>query len=252
MRDVSYTEWRVAPAMQSAVACVWVAQLGAQGERHVQRVIPDGCIDLLFSEGELTIAGPDTCSVEVDAVPNRTIVGLRFRAGQAPAVLGIPASELLDQRVEASEVLGHARLPALLDALRAAQTARTAAAHLEHAVSGWLREQLPADALVARAIRELQAPGADCSVAALARELGVSERQLRRRFVHSVGYGPKLLERILRLRRFIAAAACARAKSLAGLALAAGYADQPHLTRECRELTSLTPTQLLGYPVTAD
>ena len=86
----------------------------------------------------------------------------------------------------------------------------------------------------------------------MARELGVSERQLRRRFVHSVGYGPKLLERILRLRRFIAAAACARTKSLTGLALAAGYADQSHLTRECRELTSLTPTQLLGYPVTAD
>jgi AraC-like DNA-binding protein len=123
---------------------------------------------------------------------------------------------------------------------------------LEQAVTGWLGDALPSDILVARAISELKAPCADWSVASLAAELGVSERQLRRRFLHAVGYGPKLLERVLRLRRFIQAAACLRANSLAALAADAGYADQPHLTRECRDLTALTPAQLLGYPVTAD
>jgi AraC-like DNA-binding protein len=33
---------------------------------------------------------------------------------------------------------------------------------------------------------------------------------------------------------------------VAGLAIDAGYADQAHLTRECRRLTGLTPRELLG------
>jgi AraC-like DNA-binding protein len=37
---------------------------------------------------------------------------------------------------------------------------------------------------------------------------------------------------------------------LAALAALAGYADQPHLTRECRTLTGCTPAALAGYPVT--
>ncbi len=238
----------MAPALRKHVACVWGAQLGAAGERHVERVIPDGCIDLLFCEGELLIAGPDTQSVELAAVENRCFVGVRFRAGVAPAAFEVPASALLDQRLPARDVLG-ARAARLNDELVAAPSARAAAALLEAAAAQWLCESAP-DALVSAAIRALGAPRADWTVATLADALGVSERQLRRRFVDAVGYGPKLLERVLRLRRFIAAAATGP-RALAALAQEAGYADQPHLTRECRELAGSTPAQLLGYPLTA-
>jgi len=246
----SYAEWAVAPALDESVACVWAAQIGADGDRHVQRVIPDGCIDLVFCEGELIIAGPDTESVELEVVPNRSYVGLRFRPGRAPAFLRVPASELLDQRIAAAEVLG-ARATALSDSLASASSLRVAAAVLEKTVTSWLHDAQPSDALVARACVELQTPRADWSVSTLAAQLGVSERQLRRRFQHAVGYGPKLFERVSRLRRFIHAASSPHPGGLAALAAEAGYADQPHLTRECRELTALTPAQLLGYPVTA-
>jgi len=248
-RAPSYEEWRVSPALREPVACVWAARLGAHGERHVQRIIPDGCIDLLFTEGRLIIAGPDTESVELEMAANRSFVGLRFRAGEAPAVLGVPASELLDLRIDACEVLG-ARTSALRDALASARAPRAATALLEQAVSRWFQQAAPRDELVARAIVAVKAPRADWSVRTLAASLGVSERQLRRRFLDAVGYGPKFLERVLRLRRFIQAASL-RKRSLAALAAEAGYADQPHLTRECRQLTTLTPAQLLGYPVTA-
>jgi len=130
---------------------------------------------------------------------------------------------------------------------------RQAAALLERTAGTWLREAPngAADALVRRAVQELEAPRRDWTLTTLAAKLGVSERQLRRRFVSAVGYEPKLLERVLRLRRFIRTASGPRSPGLATLALEAGYADQPHLSRECRELTGVTPVQLLGYPVTA-
>lgn len=247
-RGAWYEEWNVAPALRKHVACVWAAQLGAAGERHVERVIPDGCIDVLFTEGELTIAGPDTESVELPALENRSFVGVRFRAGVGSAALNVSASALADQRIPARDVLG-ASVSRLSDQLAAAASARDAGRRLEAAAATWLRARAP-DALVAGAVSALRAPGADWTVRSLADVLGVGERQLRRRFVAAVGYGPKTLERILRLRRFIASARAA-GTGLAALALDAGYADQSHLTRECRELAGCTPTQLLGYPVTA-
>jgi transcriptional regulator GlxA family with amidase domain len=69
---------------------------------------------------------------------------------------------------------------------------------------------------------------------------------LRRRFHDAVGYGPKTLQRVLRLRRFLALAEATAAPDLARAAAEAGYADQAHLTNECGELAGLTPAALLA------
>ena len=99
---------------------------------------------------------------------------------------------------------------------------------------------MPADPAVAAAVARLADPGA--RVEALAGELGLSERQLRRRFQAAAGYGPKTLQRVLRFRRFLAGPR----DDLARAALEAGYADQPHLTREVARLAGTTPAQALS------
>ena len=98
----------------------------------------------------------------------------------------------------------------------------------------------PADGAVAEAVRRLDRPRA--RVETLADDLGLSERQLRRRFHAAAGYGPKTLARVLRFRRFLMAAD----SDLARAALDAGYADQSHLTRECTRLAGRPPAALLA------
>jgi len=78
--------------------------------------------------------------------------------------------------------------------------------------------------------------------------LGMSERTLRRRSLEAFGYGPKTLHRILRFQRFLRMArSTSSGKSLAQLAMDAGYADQSHLSREARELAGMTPATVLGH-----
>ena len=83
-------------------------------------------------------------------------------------------------------------------------------------------------------------------VSAASREVSLTERHLRRRFHDAVGYGPQTLQRVLRLRRFLALAESGASAELARVAAEAGYADQPHLTRECAELAGLPPAALLA------
>ncbi len=203
------------------------------------RVLPDGCIDVVWIEGRGTrVVGPNTTAF-LAALPTGTrVVGARLRPGAAPALLGVHAQALRDASVGLAEVWGDegARLAGALEehpdpvaVLRAALQARRA------------RAQAP-DPLVREAVRRLARPGAD--VASLAGELYVSERQLRRRVSTAVGYGPKRLARVLRLGRALAAARAG--EELAWAAIAAGYTDQAHFAHECRALARVPASELIG------
>jgi AraC-like DNA-binding protein len=211
------------------LACLWVRT----GDDATQ-VLPDGCADLVWQAGRgAFVAGPDTGPVPVTSAPGSVRVGARFRPGAGGAALGLPLSELRDLRVGLDALRPDLaeRLPPDLDPAEAARRVAQIAAALAAA---------PADAAVAEAVRRLADPRT--RVEALAGDLGLSERQLRRRCHGAAGYGPKTLQRVLRFRRFLAIAH----GDLARAALDAGYADQAHLTRECTRLAGRPPGALLA------
>jgi AraC-like DNA-binding protein len=229
---MSYVEHLVTSPL---VCCTWEQRTDAP---HEQRVVPDACVDLIWSGRRLTIAGPDTAARLVALVPGSRMVGVRLRPGVAGAVLGLPATELCDQAPDAHEVLGRGATEALLAELEAGGDPH---AILARAVE--LRAARAPDPLVRAAIASLDRP--DARVAAVAAELGVSARQLQRRVADAVGYGPKLVARILRFRRLQALAARTPAAALVDLALDAGYADQAHMSAEVSRLTGLPPVRFL-------
>ncbi|WP_348639692.1 DUF6597 domain-containing transcriptional factor, partial [Micromonospora sp. MH33] len=80
----------------------------SRGEAAV-RVLPDGCLDLLWSSrAGLLIAGPDRTAHLSVSVPGERWVGLRLPPGTGPAVFGVPADELRDLRVPLDDLWGPA------------------------------------------------------------------------------------------------------------------------------------------------
>jgi AraC-like DNA-binding protein len=225
-----YREFAPPPDLDPYVACVWTTV-------HRGGVIfPDGCVDLVWPGTQLVGAGPATGPVDPSIAVGAVVGGVRFRLGVAGTALGLPAGELLDSTVPVAEVWGPwvdervaaGGLPALLEIVRE----RT--------------RGLEVDPLTRAAALGMASPGA--RVDDLGATLGVSERQLRRRFADAVGYGPKTLARILRFQRFLTLAA--DGGELARMALRAGYADQAHLTRETRRLAGRTPLELVAARAT--
>lgn len=191
------------------------------------RVLPDGCVDLIWADGRLVVAGPDTRAHLVPAVPGARYTGLRFAPGAGPAVLGVPAHELRDLRVPLEDLWPGRRVR--LVAQRVAEAGAPGRA-LEEAV-GTAPVDPWATAVVASARRGEP-------VSALAARLGVGERQLHRRALRSFGYGPKTLARVLRMGRAVGLARDGVA--FAEVAAECGYADQAHLAREVRGLAGVT------------
>ena len=81
---------------------------------------------------------------------------------------------------------------------------------------------------------------------AVAVDLGVSERHLRRVFRETVGVSPKAFAKLTRFHRALRAARESAHASWASIAAAAGYYDQAHLIAEFRAIAGVTPRALLG------
>ena len=117
-----YAEWRPPAALRGAVACRWAGVVpgGADGE---SLILPDACSDLVWEQGAgCYVAGPDTGPVRTVTKAGTVTVGVRFRPSAGGQVLGVPLSEIRDQRVPLADLLPAAakRLPASLDPAEAA------------------------------------------------------------------------------------------------------------------------------------
>jgi AraC-like DNA-binding protein len=226
-----------------SVACLWARVVGPEADAMAE-VLPDACVDLIWEQGHgIFVAGPDTGPVPSVAPAGTVFAAVRFAPGAAGPALGLPMSELLNQRVDAAD-LGTRPAAALARALPGSLDPAQALRILAE-LAGALTAEGPTDPLAARAARMLRRPGARAE--GIAERLDVSERQLRRRCQAAVGYGPATLRRVLRFRRFVSwADAGAPGGDLATVAAELGYADQAHLTRECVRLAGLTPAALLA------
>jgi AraC-like DNA-binding protein len=216
-----------------AGAVVWRRRLSGS---VVRPVLPDGCMDLLWTDGRLLVAGPDTCAHHPEGGPIRW-AGVRFFPGTAPAFLGVPAHELRDRRVDLADLWPAAqvrRLTARVD------TAPDPAAALEEVALARAAHAGPPDPLLREVVAAL---GAGRSVAATANALDLGPRQLHRRSLAAFGYGPKTLARVLRLQRALALAW--DGVPFAETAARAGFADQAHLARDVRELAGMPLGELL-------
>ena len=247
----SYVERLASPALADVVSSVFIQRIAPGSAPYRHRNIPNGSAELICHVGEVpTVVGPLTRPVTNVLAPGTTIVGLRFRPGAAPPVLGPPATEFVDLVLEADAFWGSsARM--LGELVAAAASPEEALAVLQTHVAGRLSDAARPDPLVSGAVRQLM-PGRATDVASLTSRLYVSERSLRRRCLAAVGMPPKTLHRLLRFQGVLAAAQQAIAQSrapaesgLARLAAEAGYADHSHLDRECRRLTGVSARTFL-------
>ncbi|WP_432171525.1 helix-turn-helix domain-containing protein [Streptomyces sp. 1222.5] len=199
----------------------------------VLRVSADGHHDVLA-------VGPRVRASYHEGKAHLSCLELRLAPGTALPLLGVPAAELVGRAVPLDRLPGGTarRLARKLRRLEPEEVVpylaetlpETLPAAADHGRTALVRAG--ADALSVRADR------APAQVRDVARELAVSERQLRNLFAEGVGVSPKHYARIDRVRTVVTRAATA---SWSELAVATGYYDQSHMTSDFRSLMGVPP-----------
>jgi AraC-like DNA-binding protein len=222
--------------------------------RH--RVLPVTLTTLIIDIGGAArvVTGPR----DAPTVHTETAWATGVTVGLTPAgvstLLGVPVPELVGATVRLADLLGRVDAD-LADRLHAATDWPARFALLDEALAArverprpphppWRASALvPPDPLVQAAFVRLHRPDAP-GVGALAGRLGVSRRYLELGFRRLVGLSPGTVARIARFQR--AVGLLARRADPSRTAAECGYADQPHLSRDVRQMAGVTPTELFA------
>jgi AraC-like DNA-binding protein len=227
----------------------------------MERIVPSGTLELVVNlhDDELRVYSDDGMACRrfagavvsgayrkcftIDTREHASIVGVHFKPGGAFPVLGVPPGILADHHVEL-DALWPRFAGELREQLCAAATPAARFAVLERALLGRLAHRRTGHATVAFALDQLGRP--DVTVGEVAARLQLSRRRLIEVFTAEIGMTPKRMSRVLRFQRVLARARHDGRADWARLAIACGYFDQSHLVNEVRELTGMSPVQLLG------
>jgi AraC-like DNA-binding protein len=236
-----YQEFAPGKAASRLVDCYWTLDGAHPG--GIQRVVPDGRPELILNLGrplemqrdgvwqpqpQCFLAGQLTRPLLLRAAASSQILGVRLKPAAASHLTRVPAQEFTDQCV-ALEDLGLKQL-----------AARTGIPEIERSLLD--RAPRDSDPLIDEAVRLLSDFP---DVAAAARRLGLSSRQLERRFKPQVGMSPKLFARIRRFQRVFPEIENPGAEWV-DAAAACGYYDQAHLIRDFRDFAGEPPSALLA------
>jgi AraC-like DNA-binding protein len=163
------------------------------------------------------------------------------------ALLRAPLDGQTDRRLQLAQYCS----PAELRDLRGKLLAAPAAAARTLVFGAWIEARLNQrhrlgwqQQRVAEAATRIQHAPGNVTLDVIRRELNVSPRQLERDFRLWLGISPAGYSRVARFQR--AAAALASGQSLSHVAAQVEFADQAHLSRGFRQLSSLSPRQFVS------
>lgn len=237
--DPTYREIVPAPALRPFVACFWQRRAAAPTTPTTHRVLPDGCIDLLFdaTNGAALLVGTMTRPHDFTPDGGTDLVAVRLRPGALRHFVRADAVEFNDRHVDLVDVARDWRNVC-------GRVVAGTSAHRLTALQGELlrRTQTCRTDAIDRALAQWTTRPANLRIDDLANRIGVSRQWFGRVVTARTGLSPRSLARVM---RFAAAVDALRAgRPAVVVALEHGYADQAHLCRAVREFAATTPSAL--------
>ncbi|MEW2353577.1 helix-turn-helix transcriptional regulator [Spirillospora sp. NPDC029432] len=213
-----------------------------------RRVLPLSLTTLIVDfAGPGLVTGPRDTPLVCDT-GWRYGIAVGLTSAGVSALLGVPMRELAGTGVPPDDLLGR-RARRLADRVAGERGWAARFAVLDEELSELLRPRPDPDpsrdGMVSRAWWRIQESAGRLRIDELADELGVARRRLEAGFQRRIGLPPKTVARIARFQHV--ALLLSRPSATLDLAGTCGYADQPHLTRDVRAMSGLTPLQLRAF-----
>jgi AraC-like DNA-binding protein len=237
-----FGRYRPGPHLSPFVRNYWTFQ--ATGACRRQRVIPDGCIDILFVRHSPTedlrafVVGTMTRPIFEDLTAHAEYLGVRFAPGGFGHFFRTPARELTDRIVPWGSLSAPS---ALVERVANAPDIRMRLCILEEVLEQQLLSEEP-EPILAAVLRAIGAARGVVSVGRLAHLAGWSPRHLRRVFHEWVGVGPKVFCEIVRFKNARRSLGRQPRPDLLQVALEAGYYDQAHFIHEFDRFYGSSPS----------
>lgn len=241
-----YQQFEPHPALAPYIDAYWTAS-GETGGLGKEKILPDGCIDILFNLGEdcqaeggsfllergkTYLVGTMTRFKENIMRPENQLLGVRFKPGAFTLFYEYPALyKLANETVELEKKFSPDK----------EATARYFDAYLDHF---FLKKLSRPGRSLFPVLADIQDQHGQITVAALAQKHFTTVRQLERHFNQHLGISPKEFINLVRYQfTFQKIRNNTDNQSLLEIAFECGYYDHSHLSNEIKKYTGAAPAR---------
>lgn len=247
-----YQEYAPSKRLEQYVACYWTSLTGEIDGDQWNRVIPDGCVDIIFdlrttstSKGAF-VSGLMRTYELMPILGHQSLFGIRFYSETAHLFLRYPISSINDNRVYLEDLWGHDARTIVEDLCEATDITGRIAMIEESLLQLLLRSSIRAGGLLETSKQYIYECRGSLTIGSLAEKVNYSERNLRRIFQSELGVSPKELIRIIQFQSLLQELYRGTEATFTDVALKYGYYDQSHVIKNFEAYYGVSPRHIFS------
>lgn len=259
---MNYQTFEVSGDLNALIKCYWTLEVPAQEHPEKQRIIPDGCMELIFILGDdiKRYTSEDTCIIQ----PRAIVVGqitepftiqpvgyvhcfaTRFYPYGLANFIKTPLKNLENKETPIAEFFGQSSAHELEQKIIHASDTQERIEIIETFLFNKLHEKATIDTIVKSTVDALLATSGSSPIKTILKEDLSKRRQLERKFLKQIGLSPKQLGKVVRLQTALNLLLKQKTESFTEIAYESAYYDQNHFIKDFKEFTGTTPKEFLN------
>ncbi|NQX38696.1 Helix-turn-helix domain-containing protein [Pedobacter steynii] len=252
---MDYKTYQPNPGLSNYVRCYWTLEAPKEKAPEKQRIVPDGCMEMIFHYGDLYrqyldgstvlqprcfVFGQVTQPLEIVPTGETGVFAVRFLPEGFAAFATFPVGDMENRAVPLQELFAEEGIDLEKEILNALNTEERI-----QLVERFLLHKLITPESVHQIVRSgvaaMMKLKGQVSVDELTDNLKINRRQLERKFSIAVGLSPKQLSKMIRLQSVLKIMADPQFTSLTSIAYQGDYYDQAHLIKDFKEFAGMSP-----------
>jgi AraC-like DNA-binding protein len=258
---MNYQTFQPHSDLKSVVKCYWTLEIPAEKDAQKQRILPDGCIELIFilgddikritSEDEFIIQpramvlGQITEPFFVEPTGYVNSFAVRFYPYGFANFVSTPVKNLANKETPITLLFGEKSSKELEQKIIQATNTEKRIEIIEEFLLDKLKNKTTIDNIVKSAIDALFSTRGSTPIISILKDDLSKRRQLERKFLKQIGISPKQLGKVIRLQTALKMLLKQQPESLTKIAYESAYYDQAHFIKDFKEFTGTNPREFL-------
>lgn len=209
-------------------------------------VIPDGCIDILFScnheKPSANVCGSVLQRKSISLQADHEYFGVRFLPNQETKNMRYSLKETVDREVPLADMISIDE--SIVSEIIYKQGFHEKIALFKQMIKSNIFSEDSSPTIIKYSLNRIYARKGNISINQLAEETGYSARYIRKKFEDNIGISPKLFSQIVRFQYSLFMLIKNNKYSISDIINENGYYDQAHLINEFKKFGYLSPNKL--------
>ena len=259
---MNYQTFQSHPDLDALIKCYWSLEVPAESKSSKQRIIPDGCLEMIF------ILGDDikryTSEHEFIIQPRAVVIGqitepffieptgyvncfaVRFYPYGFANFAATAIKTLANKETPINLLFGDKPANELEHRIINATNTKHRIEIVEDFFLNKLKDKATIDSIVKATVEAIFLTEGSEPINSILKNHLSKRRQLERKFFNQVGISPKQLGKVIRLQTALKMLINQQHESLTKIAYDSNYYDQAHFTKDFKEFTGTNPKDFLA------